>query len=104
MTLPNQVGQTSGLRGLPVVTARLILQPGTGHPSVYELAASVLITRTSDNTLLVGTCSAGTPCARIKVADDGGCHLSDNGSPDRTLVNGRVVGDVRLTDGDVLSF
>jgi hypothetical protein len=70
---------------------------------VYELASSVLITPQSDHTLLVGMCSVGTPCARIQVADDGGCHLSDHGSPDRTLVNGRFVGDVRLTDGDVIT-
>lgn len=46
----------------------------------------------------------GKPCARIRVADDGGCHLSDHGSPDRTLVKARLVGDVRLTDGDVITF
>jgi hypothetical protein len=93
---------TAGGHRAPV--SRLILQPGTENSSTYELAASVLITRRSDHTLRIGTSSFGTPCARIRVENDGGCHLTDNGSAEPTLVNGRFVGDVRLTDGDVITF
>jgi hypothetical protein len=101
---PTTAQQTSDRPGVPRSTARLILQPDTPDCAVYELSGSVVFTVCAGQKLNVAPYDGETACAMIELADDGSYHLRDTGPAAPAWVNGRYAGDVRLTDGDILSF